>query len=100
MTIQKTFRTISQRIQKYEDIKEIAKFDIGDYVEVYYGPDSGRCFTIADLVYNFDYNYNTHRNGSFVYCHDGFLGKNWYGEEQIVLRKKMKNKSVEIDYSI
>lgn len=77
----KTIRTITQVVERDEDIRQKPKLHIGDFVEIYTGHREGHGFWIKDVRFN-------HDRGQFEYCYGAPLLGGWHLENNLVLRER------------
>ena len=77
----KTVRTVMKVIERDEVVKRAPKFNIGDYMLVYYGQWEGHNFSIKEVRFN-------HDRESFEYLYDGLVMGGWMSEDQVVLVKE------------
>lgn len=73
----KTVRTVTQVVERDETVKAQPEFKIGDYLEVYSGPDEGHNFWVKDVRWN-------HDRKTFEYLYDGVLMGGWKPEANVV----------------
>lgn len=83
----KTIRTVTQVVERNEQIGVTPKFNKQDYVEIYSGTYEGHCFTIADIRYNYD----TERF-EYLYYSYGIMG-GWIPENNVVSSKSQRSHS-------